>query len=706
MKIGILINARLVSKRLPQKHLKMAGHQSMMAYLIDRILMGVKMTDKGDDISVYIATGGINENEPLSEIAKQKNIEIFYGDPINIPNRHLQLAKEFGLDGIISVDGDDILNSPASVKDAIDALHTNFNSKICTENMPLGLGMHGYSTATLEASLKNFPDKSLLETGWGRIFSNVPEKLLSYKIANSEAIRATLDYPEDLEFFRIIFTQCPENILADDQLLCEWIIDNKTNEINYSCEEKYWNNFKAERAKEEQASGEEYSKRLNAVIPGGAHTYSRGDDQYPQNAPKILERGKGVYVWTPTGHKFLDYGMALRAVNIGYAEPEINEAAIHQIENGNNLTRASSIELEAAELIVSLIDSVDMVKFTKNGSTATSAAVKLARAYTGRELVARCAQHPFFSYDDWFIGSTPITKGIPENIIKQTKTFNYNDINSLIKLIDEFPEQFACVILEPASLECPARADGDGTCCQKENCDRYPQGADNFLKQVQTVCKKHGIVFILDEMITGFRWDMKGAQHFYGVSPDLSTFGKAMANGFSVAAVGGKREIMELGAINKIGAERLFLLSTTHGAEMSGLGAFVATVRFMERENVVSHLWNFGAKLVNLLKECAKETGIEDNFKVIGAAVSPAFVLYDNEKNISLPLRTLFVQEMLKYDVLMPWIAICYRHGDKELKITKEALLKAMAVIKLAIENGVDKYLVGEAIKPVFRKFN
>ena len=132
-----------------------------------------------------------------------------------------------------------------------------------------------------------------------------------------------------------------------------------------------------------------YSERLHRVIPGGAHTYSRGDDQHPSNAPPILSGGKGSRVWSPDGREFLDYGMALRAVSIGYAEPEINQAAIRGLELGNSLTRASMIELEAAELLVSLIDSVDMVKFTKNGSTATSAAVKLARAYTGRELVAR-----------------------------------------------------------------------------------------------------------------------------------------------------------------------------------------------------------------------------------------------------------------------------------------------------------------------------
>ena len=170
----------------------------------------------------------------------------------------------------------------------------------------------------------------------------------------------------------------------------------------------------------------DYSSRLQKVIPGGAHTYSRGNDQFPSNAPPILVRGEGAYVFDAEENQYLDYSMACRAVNIGHAEAEIDASAIKQIRNGNNLTRPSLIELQAAELLVDLIESADMVKFTKNGSTAVTAAVKLARGYTGRDLVVRCSDHPFFSYDDWFIGSTQITKGIPERNLELTKTFRYN----------------------------------------------------------------------------------------------------------------------------------------------------------------------------------------------------------------------------------------------------------------------------------------
>ena len=428
-----------------------------------------------------------------------------------------------------------------------------------------------------------------------------------------------------------------------------------------------------------------YQNRLLKSIPGGAHTYSRGYDQYPSNAPQILSRGKGSYIYDSEGNKFLDYGMALRAVNIGYAEEDIDGAAIDQIRNGNNLTRPSMIELEAAELLVDMIDSVEMVKFTKNGSTAVSAAVKLARAYTGRELVARCAEQPFFSYDDWFIGSTPLVRGIPQETIQLTKMFAFNDINSLEELISQNPGQFACVVLEAAATEEPK---------------------ESFLLRVQELCRANGIIFILDEMITGFRWHMKGAQHTYGITPDLCTFGKAMANGFAVACVAGKREIMELGSIEFEGRERVFLLSTTHGAEMCGLGAFVATMKYMQKHNVIKHLWDYGKSLIDMIQRQADAHDIGHSFKVGGIPCSPYYLTLDALGKNSLELRTLFSQEMIRSGVLMPWIAICYRHGESEFAATEVAIKQAFMTYRLALDGGVEKYLNGPPIKPVFRKYN
>ena len=428
-----------------------------------------------------------------------------------------------------------------------------------------------------------------------------------------------------------------------------------------------------------------YSQRLNHLIPGGAHTYSRGIDQYPQNAPAILSHGKGCYVWDHRGKKYLDYGMALRAVTIGYAYKAIADAAVIQIRKGNNLTRPSLIELEAAEKITNLIPCADMVKFAKNGSTITTAAGKLARAYTNRKYVAICLDHSFFSYDDWFIGSKEMDRGIPEEYKQLTIKFRYNDIGSLERLFHSYPNQIAAVIMEPMVSDEPQLG---------------------YLAEVKHLCKKHGTVFILDEMITGFRWHLQGAQKYFNVTPDLATFGKAMGNGFSVAALVGKREIMELGGILKEGAERVFLISTTHGAEMCGLGAFVKTLDIYKKYNVVQHLWDYGKKLKEGVNSIAGSLGISDHFIIKGYPCSPEYCAKDQDGNSSFAFKTLFAQEMLKQKVLMPWIALSYSHGAKELAMTLDAAAKALNIYSKALHYGIDKYLKGKPVKPVFRKWN
>ncbi len=428
----------------------------------------------------------------------------------------------------------------------------------------------------------------------------------------------------------------------------------------------------------------ELQKLAHKYIPGGAHTYSRGDDQFPENAPKILSRGLGCYAWDADGNRFLDYGMALRSVTLGYAHEAVGRAAMEEIKKGNNLTRASETEIMAAQALCETIPGADMVKFAKNGSNVVTAATKLARAYTGRKMIARCAQHPFFSFDDWFIGSTVVTSGVPEDISKLTLQFNFNDLNSVKALFDRHPNEISCIVMEPATSVEPE---------------------PGFLQGLIDIAHKHGTVVIFDEMITGFRWSLKGACDFYNVKPDLLTFGKAMANGFSVAALAGKREIMELGGLNH-DQDRVFLLSSTHGAEMSSLGALLEVMKIYATESVTEHLWDYGNKLIRGLNDAAKTAGMGEFFRAEGVACSPQYVVKDASGQVSLPLRTLFLQEMLKHQVLMPWIALSTAHGEMELEKTLNAALEALKVCKKALDNGIEKYLVGPAVKPVFRRKN
>lgn len=450
-----------------------------------------------------------------------------------------------------------------------------------------------------------------------------------------------------------------------------------------------------------------YKDRLEHVIPGGAHTYSRGSDQFPANAPEILQRGLGCRVWDPEDREYIDYGMALRSVTLGYSHSRVNRAAINEILRGNNLTRASLVELEAAEALVDFIPHVQMVKFAKNGSNATTAALKLARAFTGRNLVLVPRQQPFFSFDDWFIGSTPIKRGVYPPSSQSTLLFEYGDLDSLRALFRDNPNQVAAVMMEAATTLTPCGA----TCSERFTvdgpCHDCVTGDLNYLQSVQELCASNGALFILDEMITGFRWHNQGASKYFDVAPDLTTFGKAMANGFSVAAVAGKREIMNLGGISEPGQERTFLLSSTHGGEMSGLGAFLATLEIYRTEPVVNHLWSYGTELRKGLTNAIDEGGLTENIAVDGPDICLGLTFVDHEGKPSPELRTLFSQEMISNGVLMPWISVSFAHDSEALGLTLNAAKNALSTVKEAISSkSTEGLLAGPAVKPVFRRYN
>jgi glutamate-1-semialdehyde 2,1-aminomutase len=424
--------------------------------------------------------------------------------------------------------------------------------------------------------------------------------------------------------------------------------------------------------------------KVHAVIPGGAHVYAKGDDQYPVLAPGFIARGAGCHVWDVDGNEFIEYGMGLRAVSLGHAYPPVVEAAHQQMLLGTNFTRPSPIEIECAEMLLRLIPSAEMVKFAKNGSDVTTAAVKLARAFTGRDMVAVCGDQPFFSVDDWFIGSTSLSAGIPKAVQDLTVKFSYNDLSSLEALFRQYPGQIACVILEAETTVPPA---------------------PGFLAGLQKMVHENGAVFILDEMITGFRWHLGGAQTYYGVRPDLSTFGKAMANGFSLSALVGRREIIDRGGLHH-NKKRLFLLSSTHGAETHALAAGIETLRIYERERVVEYLYRQGTRLRKGIERAIAEHHLKDYFAVLGKEPNLVYATLDENLNPSQPFRTLFLQETIRRGLLAPSLVVSFSHTDADIERTVEAIAEVLYVYKKALEEGIGKYLEGRPVKPVFREFN
>ena len=458
-----------------------------------------------------------------------------------------------------------------------------------------------------------------------------------------------------------------------------------------------------------ETSDQEFQSRLTRAIPGGAHTYSRGLDQYPKNAPAILASGLGPYVYTPSGEKFLDYGMGLRSVILGYGNQEVDDAVIKEVLKGNSLSRPSTTELLAAEDLIDLIPSVDMVKFAKNGSNVTSAALKMARAYTGKTYICVPRQQPFFSFDDWFIGGTVVKRGVPQEHTATTLFFDYGNISSLENLFTEYQNQIAAVMLEPATDLLPCPNDCSNIRFNPNECIACPKQESNFLQQVQKLAKKNNSVFILDEMRTGFRWNLKGAQHIFGVTPDLTTFGKAIANGYSVAALAGKREIMDLASIDKVGVERTFLLSSTNGAEMAPLGAMRATLGVMRELPISDYLWRYGEQLRSSFSEIAHSIGVGKNFMLTGPSVALEIQALDQNADFSFGLKSLFLQEMCSERILISngnSFAQSFSHGQEELILTQKAFEKALNVCKQGLSLGFEKFLQGEPVKPVFRKYN
>ena len=288
-------------------------------------------------------------------------------------------------------------------------------------------------------------------------------------------------------------------------------------------------------------------------------------------------------------------------MTLGHGFPRVADAVRSRLDDGTNFVRPSALELEAAESFVDLIAAADMVKFTKDGSTANTAAVKLARAFTGRDLVAICREHPFFSYDDWAMVATPLRSGIPGGVEQLTLMFSYNDLGSVEELLERYPGRIACFMLEPERTDPPR---------------------DGFLQRLQELVHADGALLVFDECVTGFRWDNGGAQAVHGVAPDLSSWGKGIANGFALSALAGRREVMELGGLHHA-RDRVFLLSTTHGAEHVGLAAGIATMQTYRDEPVIATLAARGERLRAGIERAAAAHGVDARLHRLRQRVVP-----------------------------------------------------------------------------------
>lgn len=433
------------------------------------------------------------------------------------------------------------------------------------------------------------------------------------------------------------------------------------------------------------ARSNEAQARLHALVPGGAHTYARGSDQYPENMAPVIASGHGAQVVDLDGNAYVEYGMGLRSVTLGHGYQPVVAAAAEAAASGINFSRPSIWELRAAETFLAQVPGADMVKFAKNGSDATTAAVKVARAVTGRSLIALCGSQPFFSTDDWFIQTTTMRAGIPAEYQTTTVQFRYNDLDSVRQLLAQHPGEIACLILEAATA--------------------LAEPEPGFLSGLRSLADQDGFVLIFDEMITGMRWSAGGAQGVYGVTPDLSTWGKALGNGFPISALAGRREIMELGGL-RTDASRVFLLSTTHGPEVTSLAAYLAVAQAYKEHDVVGIMERQGAKLARAVNEASREQGLQDYVAVRGRPSCLIYTTNDHDGQPSQAYRTLFMQELLDHGVLGQSFVISAAHTDEDVEQTVDAAKAALQVYGKALADGTtDGWLRGRPVAPALREF-
>jgi glutamate-1-semialdehyde aminotransferase len=415
----------------------------------------------------------------------------------------------------------------------------------------------------------------------------------------------------------------------------------------------------------------EWWDRARRVIPSGTQTLSKGPDQFVRGvSPIFLARGRGCHVWDVDGNEFIDYPMALGPILLGYDYPPVTEAVIRQIRDGTTFTLMHPVEVEVAERMCEMIPCAEMVRFGKNGADATTASVRAARAHTGRDHVAYCGYH---GYQDWYIVTTARNAGIPKVHGEYIHAFEYNKLDSLERVFGEHPGQVAAVIMEIPGVD----------------------PAPGFLAGVKDVAHRHGALLIFDEIVTGFRYALGGAQERFGVTPDLAAFGKGMANGYPLSAVAGRRDVMQ-------SFEQVFF-STTYGGETASLAAARATLDVLRREPVIEHIWSLGARLRAGIERGAAEWRIP--LKLHGNPPRSSFTFLDEQGKESFDLKSLFMQETVRRGVLFGGpVFVTWSHTEADIDRTVDACAAAFGVMRRALDAGsVRAALEGEPVGVVFR---
>lgn len=416
-----------------------------------------------------------------------------------------------------------------------------------------------------------------------------------------------------------------------------------------------------------------YERALKVQKPV-TQTLAKGPGQFINGvAPKYIQRGQGSHVWDVDGNEYIDFNSAIGPISLGYAYPAVDEAIKRQLSDGITFSLMHPLEVELSELIQQVIPNAEAVKIAKTGADVCSAAIRLARAFTGRDKVFCCGYH---GWHDWYIGITSRNAGIPETIQNMTYTFQYNDIEAIKAALDE---TVAALILEPFIFEAPK---------------------PGFLKELAELCEANGTLLIFDEMWTGFRIALGGAQEYFDVKADLAVYSKACANGMPIALLTGRADVMDL--FNS----KVFSY-TTFGGEALSMAACIATINELRDKNVPQYLDEKGALIKDGYNRIAVETGMDLYTRCVGYNCR-SMVTFTPEAGNALEVKTLMQQEMIKRGVL--WAGfhnMCYSHSDEDIAYTLSAYRDVMPIMEEAILSGnIKQYLKGEVLEAVFRKID
>lgn len=421
---------------------------------------------------------------------------------------------------------------------------------------------------------------------------------------------------------------------------------------------------------------EELLARELKVSPLAAQTFSKSYRYFCRGtAPSYVEYGKGCYLYDIDGNEFIDFMCALGPITVGYNDERINKAVAQQLEKGASFSLQHPVEVELAEKVCQIIPCAEMVRFVKNGGDATTAAIRLARAYTGKDMILMSGYH---GMHDWSIGASENGKGVPKAVCDLTKTFKYNDVGDLKNKLEENKGKVAAVILEPIQSNGPL---------------------DGYLESVKELTHSYGAVLIFDEVVSGFRYALGGASELYGVVPDMASFGKGMGNGFAISAVAGKRELLKQ-------IEEGVFVSTTFGGDSLCMAAALKTIEILSTPGFYEYIWKLGTMMKDRIQELINKYNIEDVVAVSGLPPHCG-VSFEGKGELSyLDINSVYAKVMLEEGILVENICnLNSSHTEKEIQLYLNATDRAFSLIRQSLdENSVEKILGTNRINPVFKR--